>query len=457
MARYGNRHIPNVFKKIKSNRNQVGWVFRTTDNEGELRYKNNNYELVYNDKSVLVLGTNGITVTETYNITSEGDIVLSSNGNDLTWDGVNLETSSGDQVTIQGNSFNGINQLVQLDGSLRLPAVNGSLLTNLPQSNPFNQTLNTSDNVIFNGAQVNEIEIQECNFGDGDTGFYESTDDTLVLKVGNSDVWEWTDFNFNSASFEGPKLVNTASTVGTPTLIPNRSYSSSGIGSTGDEVRVITLGSTAAVFNSTGNLTTSGDINGRDIATDGATLDTLVTDVSNLDNSVSTVENKVGDNTSNKVTLGLDPVFSNKGAFTSGYSDSFFKLVSIGNTSVATGSSSSAIFGPTLDNTPYFNLNTRTSFAGTLEIIGRDQDAVYTSIIKDKYVYTIARGDGAVLERQLVALTDYSYNTAGLSYTLSIDYTTTPGQVIFNLNNTSVSGTIDFVVVLDGIVIQEGD
>lgn len=35
-------------------------------------------------------------------------------------------------TTIQGNTFNGVNQLVQLDGTGKLPAIDGSLLTNLP-------------------------------------------------------------------------------------------------------------------------------------------------------------------------------------------------------------------------------------------------------------------------------------------------------------------------------------
>ena len=38
------------------------------------------------------------------------------------------------QVTVQGNTFNGINQLVKLDGTSRLPASNGSLVTDLNAS-----------------------------------------------------------------------------------------------------------------------------------------------------------------------------------------------------------------------------------------------------------------------------------------------------------------------------------
>jgi len=43
-----------------------------------------------------------------------------------------LQNSANANVTLKGNVFNGNNQLVLLDGSGRLPAIDGSLLTNLP-------------------------------------------------------------------------------------------------------------------------------------------------------------------------------------------------------------------------------------------------------------------------------------------------------------------------------------
>jgi hypothetical protein len=45
------------------------------------------------------------------------------------------------QVTIQGNTFNGVSQLVQLNASTQLPAVSGILLTNLNASNIASGTL----------------------------------------------------------------------------------------------------------------------------------------------------------------------------------------------------------------------------------------------------------------------------------------------------------------------------
>lgn len=53
-------------------------------------------------------------------------------------DGANLLTSSvadaalSSNVTLLGNTFNGVSQLVQLDGAGKLPALDGSALTNLP-------------------------------------------------------------------------------------------------------------------------------------------------------------------------------------------------------------------------------------------------------------------------------------------------------------------------------------
>lgn len=41
-------------------------------------------------------------------------------------------TDDTSNVTLQGNTFNGADQLVQLDASAKLPALDGSNLTNLP-------------------------------------------------------------------------------------------------------------------------------------------------------------------------------------------------------------------------------------------------------------------------------------------------------------------------------------
>lgn len=63
-------------------------------------------------------------------------------------------------VTTQGNTFNGASQLVRLDGSTQLPAVNGSQLTNLNASNIASGTIanaRLSASVTLQGNTFNVI------------------------------------------------------------------------------------------------------------------------------------------------------------------------------------------------------------------------------------------------------------------------------------------------------------
>lgn len=52
-----------------------------------------------------------------------------------------------DNVTTQGNTFNGANQLVQLDSSGKLPAIDGSQLTNLPSGGTAPENMVTTDTI----------------------------------------------------------------------------------------------------------------------------------------------------------------------------------------------------------------------------------------------------------------------------------------------------------------------
>jgi hypothetical protein len=59
-----------------------------------------------------------------------GNLLISLNASNFTG-GTLADARLSAQVTVQGNTFNGVSQLVQLDGSTRFPAANGSLITNL--------------------------------------------------------------------------------------------------------------------------------------------------------------------------------------------------------------------------------------------------------------------------------------------------------------------------------------
>lgn len=72
-------------------------------------------------------------------------------------DPLRLDTSS---VTLQGNTFNNPTQLVRLDGTSRLPAVDGSLLTNVIASGI---AVNTKAPVTGNGLVSNPIGVDSSS------------------------------------------------------------------------------------------------------------------------------------------------------------------------------------------------------------------------------------------------------------------------------------------------------
>ncbi len=68
-------------------------------------------------------------------------------------------------------------------------------------------------------------------FGDADTGFYESADDTLSVSIGGSQRWNWAVSNFEGAAINGPALINTGASATQPTVVPIKSDTNTGIGS----------------------------------------------------------------------------------------------------------------------------------------------------------------------------------------------------------------------------------
>ncbi|MBX6333942.1 hypothetical protein IRY61_01210 [Candidatus Saccharibacteria bacterium] len=75
-----------------------------------------------------------------------GQIVVTDNGSDT------LTLSLASDVTLQGNTFNGANQLVQLNGFGQLPAVSGALLTNLNGSAISSGTIDNAR--LVNGGEL---------------------------------------------------------------------------------------------------------------------------------------------------------------------------------------------------------------------------------------------------------------------------------------------------------------
>jgi hypothetical protein len=78
-------------------------------------------------------------------------------------------------VTVQGNNFNAANQLVRLDASTRLPAVNGSLLTNVP---PGLNSIN--DSHIMSGANIAPSKILGTAWTSSNDGHLSGLDADLL-------------------------------------------------------------------------------------------------------------------------------------------------------------------------------------------------------------------------------------------------------------------------------------
>lgn len=71
----------------------------------------------------------------------------------------NGELDVGTTVTTQGNTFNGANQLVQLDNSGKLPAIDGSQLTNINSSAPTNMVTTDTNQTITGEKTVTSMRI----------------------------------------------------------------------------------------------------------------------------------------------------------------------------------------------------------------------------------------------------------------------------------------------------------
>ena len=60
MGKYTNQYIPTILKDIKYNSNDVGFIFRSIDYEGAIRFTNNAFIFSIGDNTVLTIGSAGI-------------------------------------------------------------------------------------------------------------------------------------------------------------------------------------------------------------------------------------------------------------------------------------------------------------------------------------------------------------------------------------------------------------
>ena len=88
--------------------------------------------------------------------------------------------------------------------------------------------------------QENDAVTPTLAFGDGDTGFYEATANTLAIAISGSNKWQILGDQFRAAIFNGASILNENATSTNPTLIPNVNNVATGIGAaTTDQLSLI--------------------------------------------------------------------------------------------------------------------------------------------------------------------------------------------------------------------------
>ncbi len=103
--------------------------------------------------------------------------------------------------------------------------------------------------------QINAQATPALNFGDGDTGLYESGDDVLRISIGGTLRWSFTGDILEGIPAGASFLANETASATNPTLGPRRDDTTSGIGGATGEVSIIT-GGTEAINVSSSQLVT---------------------------------------------------------------------------------------------------------------------------------------------------------------------------------------------------------
>lgn len=86
------------------------------------------------------------------------------------------------------------------------------------------------DQIIIYPAGVSDVLTPALAFGDGDTGFFESADDTLEVSVAAASRFKFAVNVFGADQAAGPAMLNEDASSTNPTLIPNQADDDTGLG-----------------------------------------------------------------------------------------------------------------------------------------------------------------------------------------------------------------------------------
>jgi len=138
----------------------------------------------------------------------------------------------------------------------------------------------TSSILQLSTAQVNiaptpgnDATKPSLSFGDGNTGFYELSDNNLAIAIAGAAKWYCTADYFGDSDSTGPSLRNETCSVTNPTLLPYRNDPDTGIGGNGSNQLSLIAGGTEVARASNGGSAATTQL----IVSPGATLGATAT------------------------------------------------------------------------------------------------------------------------------------------------------------------------------------
>jgi hypothetical protein len=127
----------------------------------------------------------------------------------------------------------------------------------------------TSGDLTLSGAtaqlflpQVNDAANPTLAFGDGNTGFYESADNVLVVSLSGGAKFQWSGSNFQ-ADGAGPAFISTTPSATVPTVLPNKSDGNTGLGHIANDKLTLVAGGVEGIrITEAGSAITAIDLKG---------------------------------------------------------------------------------------------------------------------------------------------------------------------------------------------------
>lgn len=160
---------------------------------------------------ILIHIQNGYELNELHDV----KITSVANGDGLIYDSTLGYWKNSAEFTTQGNTFNAANKLVQLDATAKLPAVDGSQLTNLPTpSTPTLAQVTTAGNTTTNAISVGGLTVNLPVVSD--TSYLKitsATANTFNTYIGTTAVnqYAWfTNIRYNGTAFVRDNTTYTA-------------------------------------------------------------------------------------------------------------------------------------------------------------------------------------------------------------------------------------------------------